>query len=62
MKLSSEGAVHHLCKWTSRDLVHFFGHEIIDLSNEMDMDLLDHPPQAGSRFLDLVQHRSRPGS
>ena len=42
--------------------MYFFGHEIIDLSNEMDMDLLDHPPQAGSGFLDLVQHWSRPGS
>ena len=36
-------------------LVYIFGHEIIELSDEMDMDLLDHPLQAGSGFLDLVQ-------
>ena len=44
------------------DLVYFFGHRIIDRSNEMDMDLLDHPPWGGPWFLDLVHHRSRPGS
>ena len=31
----------------AQHLVHFFGHRIIDLSNEMDMDLLDHPPWGG---------------
>ena len=45
-----------------RHLVYFFRHRIIDRSNEMDMDLLDHPPWGGPWFLDLVYHRSRPGS
>ena len=41
--------------------MYFFGHGIIDLSNEMNMDRLDHPPWGGPGIMDAVHQRSRPG-